>query len=185
MKLEKVQLTLLFLSVLLIAYASYSESIVGKIVLEPSITISSFLEYPELKPGEDQIVSVKIIKNFGTILDDRSEDVMLRYYLLDESKSVVLFETSQSVAIQTSASFVKRISLSEELAEGKYFIRTRVETQDGEARNSSSSFEVIGENSLKGLGFLPVIIISLLILIIILLFCVIRRLGKVKNSKKK
>jgi len=120
------------------------------------ITVES--EYPNsrLAPGEVLMISVKLA-NFG---NDKKIDVGVNYKISD-SKGNIVFEQSETVAVETTASFVKKIQLPENLAAGTYIVESSLDYpyQNGPA---VSKFLLIVENKYVGFFKSDLIFVSVL-----------------------
>jgi len=107
------------------------------------IDISIHLEYDKVIAGENQIVTTDIL-NMGL---DEAQDVLVKYTLWDRDKKNKISEYSESVAIQTTLSNVKQISIPIGLPSGDYLIEVEVE-YGNQSANASASFVVKGEKSI-------------------------------------
>lgn len=137
------------------------------------LDISIFLEYNEIKAGESQIVTAKII-NMGA---EEVEDILVKYTLWDKTKESKISEYSESVAVQTSISLVKQIYIPLGLTGGDYLIEVEVE-YDGNQASTSSSFIVKGKSSF---GYEWIIILIGIFISLILIYIVYL----LKRSKNK
>lgn len=128
-------------------------------------------------PGEFISFSIKLI-NFGSL---HRGDVTLNYQILDNQNTEVL-SSSETVAVETSASFVKRIFLPSTLIPGSYTLTTNL-VYPGQQNPAVSKFDFIVENKIIGLfksDLIKLLIIVGLIFLILLfiLYLFIRRIKK-------
>lgn len=96
-------------------------------------------------PGELLPFSVSL-SNFGMA---ESVDVFIDYQVLNSSQEIII-GTSETVAVETTSSFVKNFQLPVDLAEGQYSIRTEI-TYPGQQFPAISEFTFRVENKILGL----------------------------------
>lgn len=116
-------------------------------------------------PGEFIPFSIKLL-NFGSL---QRGDVTLNYQILND-KNIEVSSSSETVAVETSASFVKRIPLPNTLKPGNYTLTTSL-SYPGQQEPAVSKFNFVVENKIIGLFQNDLIIlftVSTLILLIIL-----------------
>lgn len=123
-----------------------------------------------LAPGEILPISVKLI-NFG---GGRRVDVTIDYQILDENNAVVLTE-SETVAVETTASFVKNIQIPNDFAPGKYIASSNI-IYEGQEVPASSSFEFTVERKIAGIFVSQLIIYGIVTVIVGIIFAVLGRL---------
>lgn len=115
--------------------------------------------YEYVIPGEELLVIVNL-HNLG---ETGRVDAVLDYIIKDEEGNLIT-TLSDTLAVETSASLTKSISLPLEIDFGKYILYVSV-TYDGKTASSSSSFEVVASKVPYG----EKIYISLIIIIVILI----------------
>jgi len=76
----------------------------------------------KIAPGEFLPVSIKLI-NFGS---QKSVDVIVTYSIFDSSNKKI-YSQSETVAVQTTASFVKRIQLPQTIKPGAYTLKSSIQ----------------------------------------------------------
>lgn len=134
-------------------------------------------KYQYVLPGEEISAQIELY-NLGHT--DRL-DVFLDYIIKDSDGNEVIQE-HDSMAIETSANFVKNIQLPKDLAYGKYVFYVRV-NYDDKIASASAWFNV---NRMFGAFYKNsyIFIIFLIIVVILLIFSIIAILKKTKEIKK-
>lgn len=124
----------------------------------------------KVAPGEFLPISVRLV-NFG---GGRRVDVTINYQILDSNDVVVLTET-ETVAVETTASFVKIIQIPNDLPPGKYTASSDItyETQEVPA---TSKFQFTVERKIAGIFVSQLILYGIITGLIGIAFAVISRL---------
>lgn len=81
------------------------------------IEVATIDQFPKVAPGESLPVSLKLLNMGGS----GRVDVQIAYFV-ENSQKQVLSEESETVAVETTASFVKQIVIPPNLQAGNYFI---------------------------------------------------------------
>ena len=121
----------------------------------------------KLAPGEMLPVSVNL-SNFGG--GDRV-DVIIKYSILTNT-NVEVYTTSDTVAVETTANFVKNVFVPSEIASGTYIAKTSIIYQ-GQITPALSQFSFIVENKILGIfqsDFIFYSSVSVLIGVLLVLF---------------
>ena len=166
-----------------IYYFDQKPDITGSAILRPRealFDLSVRLQYEELEPGNNQIVTTKII-NAGL---KEAEDIIITYTLLEKDKKDRIVEISETIAVQTSISTVRNIYVPEYIKGGNYIIEVIMEEKNGNKTKAHSSFLVKEKNKniLKLEHFIiSILLFFILITIFILLYIIIRLLKKKNN----
>lgn len=121
-------------------------------------------------PGEFLPISVKLI-NFG---GGRKVDATIYYQFLDKNNIVVLTE-SETVAVETTASFVKNIQIPHDLPPGKYSAASNV-IYEGQEVPATSHFHFIVERKIAGIFVSQFILYGIITGLIGIAFAVVSRL---------
>jgi hypothetical protein len=124
----------------------------------------------KVAPGEFLPISVKLI-NFG---EGKRVDVDVDYQLLN-SNSVVVFSQSETVAVETTASFVKNIQIPLDLPPGKYVASSKI-TYRGQEVPAISNFEFTVERKIAGIFVSQLILYGTVTLLVGIVFAVFSRL---------
>jgi len=124
----------------------------------------------KVAPGEFLPISVKLI-NFGA---GRRVDVDVDYQILD-SNNVVVFSQSETVAVETTASFVKNIQIPLDLPPGKYIASSKI-TYEGQEVPATSKFEFTVERKIAGIFISQFILYVTVTILIGIAFAVLSRL---------
>ena len=126
-----------------------------------SINLSSESSNSKFAPGEFIPFSIKLL-NFGSL---QRGDVTLEYHIINSNK-VDVSSSNETVAVDTTASFVKRIPLPLSLKPGNYTLTTSL-TYPGQKQPAVSQFNFVVENKIAGLFQSDLIILFIIIVIII------------------
>lgn len=123
-----------------------------------------------LAPGEFLPISVKLI-NFG---GGGRVDVTVNYEIFDKNKEVVLRQ-SETVAVQTTATFVKTIQIPHDFSGGRYTAKSSI-VYKGQRVPATSQFEFTVEKKIAGIFISQFILYSGIALAIGMVFAVVSRL---------
>lgn len=120
-------------------------------------------------PGEFLPISIKLV-NFGS---QKRVDVVINYKILDGNENEIYSE-NETVAVETTASFIKRIQLPYNIKPGTYTVESILNYPD-QIQPAVSKFPLLVEKKLGGffqsdLIFYAVIFIFTLSTIIILIY---------------
>jgi len=115
-----------------------------------------------IAPGEFLPVSVKLV-NFGS---EKRVDVLVDYKILD-SGGREIYSESETVAVETTASFVKRIQLPYNLKTGSYTMITELNYSSQE-QPAVSKFPFQVENKIGGFFKSDLIIYSSFVLLLVM-----------------
>ncbi len=126
-------------------------------------TIKSASESAEsrIAPGEFLPISVKLV-NFGSI---KRIDVVVDYKILDNGDKEVYSE-NETVAVETTASFVKRVQLPYTIKPGTYTFVTILKYPYQEAP-AVSEFSFVVETKIAGFFQSDLILFSIIIIVVI------------------
>lgn len=123
-----------------------------------------------IAPGEALPLTVRLA-NFG---NNDATDVSIRYEIINATGSAIVTQT-ETVAVQTTASFVKQIQLPNSITPGLYTARTSI-VYDGQRVPATATQQFTVERKLFGLfmsdfiaSLVAVGIVLLLVLLLILL----------------
>ncbi|MBI3633385.1 MAG: hypothetical protein HY226_03785 [Candidatus Vogelbacteria bacterium] len=120
-------------------------------------------------PGELLPISVKL-SNFG---GGKKVDVLVKYYILTDS-GVEIYSSEETVAVETTASFVKTIQVPFGAAPGIYFAKTAI-VYGGQLVPATTQFPFTVERKILGIFQSDFILYSGIILILgVLLFYLAR-----------
>lgn len=144
---------------------------------ENPVTAASEARDSRIAPGEFLPVSVKLV-NFGS---QKKVDVIVTYKVLDNSQAQVYSE-SETVAVETTASFVKRIQLPYTLQPGQYVVLTSIKYPYQEDP-AQSQFAISVEKKIGGvfqgdLIFYSAALVVFIILAIVVIFFLMRKAQK-------
>ena len=121
-------------------------------------------------PGEFLPISVKLA-NFG---GGRRVDVTIDYQILDSSNVVVLTET-ETVAVETTASYVKIIQIPHDLPPGRYTAFSNI-IYEGQEVPATAQFQFTVEKKIAGIFVSQFTLYSVITILISIAFVVVSRL---------
>lgn len=122
-----------------------------------------------IAPGESLPLTVRL-SNFGS---NERVDVTIRYEILDAKESVIITQT-ETVAVQTSASFIKQIPLPSSISPGLYTARTSI-IYNAQRVPATATQQFTVERKLFGifvsdlLTYVAILCIALLLLFLLIL----------------
>jgi len=157
-------ISLLLLAVLAMATISYMEPrfqgfAVQDGVFNLEVDIPS--SYDVVEPGSEIHFTTKIFNLAG---EDRM-DVSLRYEVTDEDGEMIISK-SETMAIETQASFVGSLKIPDDAAEGSYVLCVTLLVHDVEEAKGENSFQVVKEEN-KVVYYTYVVIISIVSLVLL------------------
>ena len=117
-------------------------------------------------PGETLPIQVKLM-NFG---DGEKVDVTINYKILNPLGKLVIHE-KETVAVQTTASYIRDIKIPEHFSEGKYTSVTEIE-YNGQKVPATSQFQFSIEKKVLGIflsRFIVYVIIGIVLAVILIL----------------
>lgn len=167
-----------FVKFLIIFFCLYSFLFISSYIIfaqeSGSINLSSESGNSKFAPGEFIPFSIKLL-NFGSL---QRGDVTLDYQILD-NKKIQITSATETVAVETTASFVKRIPLPVNLKPGNYTLTTSL-TYPSQKQPAVSQFNFVVENKIAGLFqsdliILFVVIIVVLSILLFILYLLIKR----------
>jgi hypothetical protein len=121
-------------------------------------------------PGESLPLEIHL-SNFGS---NSRVDVTLLYQILDPSGSVMVSQT-ETVAVQTSASYIERVALPNSIPQGLYTARTTI-TYDGQQVPATATQQFSVEQKIFGIfvsdfwTYLAILCIAILLAVLLILF---------------
>ena len=120
-------------------------------------------EYKKILPG-GEILSEMRLFNLGD--DAERKDVTIEYIIRDYNGNDIVKE-HESLAIETQASFIKRILIPEKTLFGNYILYVRA-TYNGEIASASDNFEVVSSKAAAGERIYKIIIAAIIFGLIVL-----------------
>lgn len=121
-------------------------------------------------PGDFLPISVKLI-NFG---GGRRVDVSINYQIIDENGNEVISQV-ETVAVETTANFVKVIQIPYQVPSGKYRAVSSI-IYEGQKVPAVSQFEFTVERKFAGIFVSQLLVYGIVTLLIALAFAVVSRL---------
>ena len=97
--------------------------------------------YESALAGENFWFTVKLLN----LANQERIDVIIKYEILDSNREMIALKT-ETVAIETQASFVRNLKIPENAEKGQHFLRVTVDSPFGETQ-AESGFNVIKEPS--------------------------------------
>jgi len=128
-------------------------------------------EYQRVLFGGEILTEIRLF-NLGGELTKR-KDILIEYIVRDYDGNEITKET-ESLAIETQATFIKRISLPKDIRLGNYVLYVRA-IYNGKTASSSDNFEVVSSTVSEREKIYIVIIIILSIIISSIVYYILRR----------
>ncbi len=124
--------------------------------------------YKKVLPGENILAEMRLFNLGGP---EGRKDVLIEYMIRDYDNNTITIET-ESLAIQTQASFVKAIDIPEKTKTGNYVLYVRA-IYNGYVASSSDNFEVVSSKATQREKVYIVIIIILSIILALTIYLII------------
>lgn len=128
-----------------IAQNSNNDQTIQNVIQNAKVETASAGLSVKVAPGEILPVSIRLL-NFG---GGKKVDVMLNYGIFDGS-GVQIYTATETVAVETTASFVKNIQIPPGTAPGIYVAKTFI-TYEGQLVPATAQFTFTVENKIFGL----------------------------------
>ncbi len=156
--------------VLLISFGLYAKAQTEK----SEVRTTSGALVTRVAPGELLPISVKLT-NFG---GGKRVDVTIDYRILNEKGDAVLTE-KETVAVETTASFIKVIQIPRDVPPGKYTAESSIVYQ-GQKVPAAASYQFTVEQKILGLFTSQFIIYGIITVFVGIAFVIVSRLIKKK-----
>jgi len=131
--------------------------------------------YKNIVLGKPVVFTAKVLN----LANDKRVDVTLKYYVID-SKQNTIFTKSETLAVETQASFVREVKLPSETPIGTYSIKAEIIFNENKEAESQDSFKIIKDNKLN-IEIIVIVIVIATIIFLILIFS----LSKIKHFFEK
>ncbi len=116
-------------------------------------------KYKRIMPGKEILSEIKIY-NMG---ETGRVDIEIEYIIKDENNNILIKE-SETIAVETQASFMQKITIPENTKYGKYFFYVKA-IYNSKIASSSTSFEVVKEEiSQKEKIYIGVILVLIIVI---------------------
>ena len=138
------------------------------------LDISAEIITKEIKSTDNLIFNVKIF-NLGRL---PKYDISLTYTVSNENTNEIIYQQTETMAVETSLDFPKTIQIPEETAPGKYMLQV-VATYDNETAIAKDQFTIIKTEETR----LSLYLILFLIILTVLIASILYRKKK-KNRNK-
>jgi hypothetical protein len=99
-------------------------------------------EYHSIEPGTKLIFTTKLLQ----LTDIGRRDVTLKYEILNQQNQVVLTK-SETVAVQTQASFVGNIDIPASVEEGTHSLKVTLISETEQNPEALATFSILSESS--------------------------------------
>ena len=120
--------------------------------------------YKNIVLGKPVVFTARILN----LANDNRVDITLKYYAID-SKQNVIFTKSETLAVETQASFVREVKLPQETPTGDYTIKAEIIYNDNKEAESQDSFKII-KNNRSNIEILIIVVIIVTVILFILIF---------------
>jgi hypothetical protein len=117
--------------------------------------------YESVNSGKTLLFTSKVLN----LANNQRIDVTLKFDVLDSNKNLIATK-SETVAIETQASFVREIKIPENTLPGKYTLHTELIYQDKKEAEADNSFSIINPNN-KKTNYWLIFIVGAIILMMI------------------
>jgi len=168
---RKLKLLVFTGSILLILVARCSFQVLAAESETKGVETGSGKLISKVAPGEFLPISVKLI-NFGA---GQRVDVTIDYQILDSDEDDVVVSYSETVAVETTASFVKNIQIPFGLPPGKYIASSNI-VYEGQEVPAISKFEFTVERKIAGIFLSQLILYGAITLLVGIAFAIVSRL---------
>jgi len=121
-------------------------------------------------PGETLPISVKLL-NFGL---EKKADVTISYQVYNEAGVQVLRQT-ETVAVETTASFLKNIPIPHNFSPGRYTINSSI-VYSGQIAPAISSYQFTVERKIFGIFQTQLILYGIILLFVVLIVAFVTKL---------
>ena len=129
--------------------------------------------YDSIEVGKSILFTAKVMN----LANQNRVDVTLKYYLLDSGKNIIATK-SETVAVETSASFVRELKIPETAKAGTYTLYTQIIYNDNKEAEGENTFRVTRTGD-KKIIYTTIIALIVGILVIALLIFLILKSGKI------
>ncbi len=166
-EMKSLYISLFLLAVLLLLGISYMHPLFQGFAVQNSafnLEIEIPSAYSTVEDGSTIHFTTKILN----LASENRMDVSLRYEIIDESGEVIISKT-ETMAIETQASFVGSLGIPEGVAEGDYDLHVVLLVNGIEEAEGRGSFSIMKEED-KTMYYTYVIIISIISLVLIIYF---------------
>lgn len=164
----------LLLTILIVAFSLFSTIAMAQ---EPEVRTSTGNLVTRVAPGELLPISVKLV-NFG---GGKKVDVIIDYFILNEKGETVLQE-KETVAVETTASFIKILQIPRDTPSGKYVAESSI-TYQGQKVPATASYQFAVERKIAGMFANQFLIYGAVTLIIGIIFAIVGQIVK-KTSRE-
>ena len=135
-------------------------------------------DYKQILPGGEVLTEMRLFNLGGS---DERKDVLIEYIIKDYENHEIVKET-ESLAIETQATFIKRIKLPQDAILGNYVLYVRA-VYSGKVASASDNFEIVSSKvTNKEKIYIVIIVILAIVLSLIIYFTTFR--DKKKGKKK-
>ena len=118
------------------------ENTVSGVLAAGTVNTASEGDYSKVAPGDFLPISVKLL-NFGS---QKRVDVVIHYKIFD-TKNKEVYSENETVAVETTASFIKRIQLPDSIGPGSYTVQTEL-NYPYQSQPAVSSFHIVVERKI-------------------------------------
>ncbi|MEK6842163.1 MAG: hypothetical protein AABX91_03375 [Nanoarchaeota archaeon] len=135
-------------------------------------------DYKQILPGGEVLTEMRLFNLGGS---DERKDVLIEYIIKDYENHEIVKET-ESLAIETQATFIKRIKLPQDAILGNYVLYVRA-VYSGKVASASDNFEIVS-SKVTNKEKIYIVIIVILAIVLSLIIYFLTFLDKKKGKKK-
>ena len=147
------------------------------------LDVRAEIQNKQILRGEEILSEIRLF-NFG---GEGRKDVFIDYIIKDYDGNEIAIE-SESLAIETQITFLKRISVPEGISLGKYILYVKVD-YEGKIASASDNFEIVSSIvTFREKLYIVIIIILSILLSLMIYWMIVHRMnqhGKIKAGNRK
>jgi hypothetical protein len=175
----------LYLGKIIISSSSMEEEILFAIEVESigillDVRAEILKEYLEILPGESILAEIRLF-NLGE--DNNRKDIVIEYSVRDYENNEIVKE-HESLAIETQATFIKRINIPENARYGKYVLYVKAIYEEKIASSSDNFIITSLKLTTREKIYIGIAIILLGILLFLIRYYILSKKKKGEEAKK-
>ncbi|MBR9704658.1 hypothetical protein GOV12_04550 [Candidatus Pacearchaeota archaeon] len=183
MKNNILPILILVAAIIIILIFSQNQGITNFAIKENNYSSNLILDIPEshkkINPGEDIWFTLKLLN----LANENRIDVTITFEIKDSDNSIIISK-SETVAIETQASFVRQLKIPDESPNGRYNIYAKVIYPDNNEVFAQNSFEVSNLSEKNSFPMYYTILIIFAIILLTIIILIIKKLRPVLENMK-
>lgn len=162
---KNLYISLLILAVLLVIVIFYIPPKFQGLVIRDGV-FNLEVEIPSIYKTMEQGAEIHFTTKILNLAGEKRMDISLRYEIVDEDAQIVVSKT-ETMAIETQASFVGSLDIPEDVTQGDYELLVTLLVNDTEEAEGRGSFKIMEQED-KTMYYTYIIIISIISLALII-----------------